>query len=140
MSSTGYNPRPERSRAARYFVPRSHRLFAVFDNRATADTAVAELRSSPVSKDDTWFFEGDEGARELDPGAVGGPVRAFSWLFSDNIEHLRGMSRSVADGQVVVAVFAKNLQAADGAARVLRGHGGQWFAYTAHGNFVPVTF
>jgi hypothetical protein len=115
-------------------------LFAVFDNRAAADTALVELRSSPVSKDNTWFFEGDEGARELDPGAVGGPVRAFSWLFSDNIEHLREMSRSVADGQVVAAVFAKNMQVADEAARVLRRHGGQWFAYTAHGNFIPVTF
>jgi hypothetical protein len=128
-----------RPRPARYFVPRSHRLFMVFDDRATAGLAVAALQPPASDDQEPWFFEGRPGADEFDPDAVVGAGRAFSWLFSHNIEHLRELSRIVADGQVVVAVYAKDLRAADKAARLMRERGGQWATYTAHGNFVPLS-
>lgn len=126
-----------RPRATRWFVPRSHRLFLVFDDRATAERALADLAAADAAA--TWFFEGGEGARELDPDAVAGPGRLFSWLFSLNVEFLRDLSRSVAGGRVAVAVPARNQRAADDAARLLRQHGAEALAYTAHGNFIPVT-
>lgn len=134
-SGAGTSP----SRPARYFVPRSHRLFMVFDDRDSAGLAVAALDPAGFFGHEPWFFEGDQGAREFDPDAVEGMGRALSWLFSHNIEHLRELSRIVAAGQVVVAVFAKNLRAADQAARLMRARGGQWATYTAHGNFVPLS-
>ena len=128
----------QRRRPARFFVPRSHRLFVVFEDRPAAEAALAGLAQA-VPSDDIWFFEGPSGAAELDPYAVTGPARLLSWLFSHNIEHLLELSRIVADGQVVVAVPATHLSEADEVARVLRAGGGQWFSYTAHGNFVPVS-
>ena len=137
MPPTGGNQQPGR-RPAHHFVPRSHRLFSVFEDRASADSALAALTAAQQREDDIWFFERGAGARELDPGEVVGPARFISWLFSHNIETLRELSSIVANGQVVIAVPAKNLQVAEETARVLRKRGGQWFAYTAHGNFVPV--
>jgi len=137
MSSRGSNNKTG-SRAARFFVPRSHRLFGVFDNRASAESALAALTAEQRQADDVWFFERAAGARELDPGEVVGPARFVSWLFSHNIETLRELSTIVSDGQVVIAVPARSLRVAEETAQVLRRRGGQWFAYTAHGNFVPM--
>jgi len=110
-------------------------LFAVFALRSAADAAIAELHVSP---DEAWIFQGYDGAERLAPPPQAGPARLLSWLFSHNIEDLLELSRLVASGQVVVAVPARNLKTAEQTAGLFRAHGGQWFAYTAHGNFVPV--
>lgn len=134
---TGPMPEPGVSRAARFFVPRSHRLFAVFDDRSGAVAALEDLPEAESA--DTWFFEGAAGAAELDPDRRTGPGRLFSWVFSHNVEYLRGLSRTVAAGRVVVAVPARTLRAAEGASSVLRRGHGRVLAYTAHWNFVPMT-
>jgi len=128
-------PGPARSRPARFFLPRPHRLFVVFDDRAAADAAVHAL--GPEAND-AWFFEAASGAAELDPVRPG-PSRLFSWVFSHNVEYLEGLSRTVATGRTVVAVPARTLEVAEDVARRLRHNGGRALAYTAHWNFVPLS-
>lgn len=130
---------PRSPQPSRFFMPRSHRLFAVFDDMATAEAALAALPGGEELRARTWVFAGPEGAKLLCPGQVADATRLLSWLFSHNIEHLRGMSRLVEDGFVVLALPADRIADADSTARLLRDHGAQWFAYTAHGNFVPVS-
>lgn len=125
------------SRAAHFFVPRSHRLFAVFDSRRAAESALEDL--SPADSAATWIFEGTSGSRELDPGHGAGLTRLTSWVFSHNLEYFRGLSHTVATGKVVVAVPARSVRAAEDVGRVLIRHGGRVLAYTAHWNFVPMT-
>lgn len=60
-------------------------------------------------------------------------------MFSHNVEYLRGLSRTVAGGKVIVAVPARDIRAAEGASSVLRRRRGRVLAYTAHWNFVPMT-
>lgn len=124
-------------RATRLFVPRSHRLFVAFDDSGAAATGLADL--DPAERAEAWVFEGDEGARELDPGSAGGLGRMFSWVFSHNVEMLWSMSRMVAAGKVLVALPAARLSVADSLGQALRGRGAQVLAYTAHWNFVPVS-
>lgn len=125
------------SRAARLFVPRSHRLFVAFDDSAAAAAGLAGLE--PAERQDAWVFEGPEGARELDPGSAGGLARTFSWVFSHNVEMLWNMSRMVEAGKVLVALPAARLRVADALSQVLRPRGAQVLAYAAHWNFVPVS-
>jgi hypothetical protein len=123
------------SRAARFDLPRPHRLFVAFDDRAAADAAVRAL--GPAAED-MWFFEGTSGEDELDPGRAGGPSRLFAWVLSHNVEYLEELRRTVADRHTVVAVTARTLDVAEELAQTLRNHGGRALAYTAHWNFVPV--
>jgi hypothetical protein len=120
---------------ARHYIPRSHRLFAVFECRPEVESALLELG---LPREDIWYYEGDAGAAALDPDRAPGPLGFFSWLYSHNIEDLHDLSVLVSEGCIVVAVPAKNLAKAEETARLLKGRGGQWFAYTAHGNFVPI--
>lgn len=138
MRQVGQGRRRPPRRATWFYFPRSHRLFAVFADRAQAGRALQAVEGARPGKATTWFFEGKDGATELDPDALTGLGRGFSWLFSSNIEVLRELSGLVRDGAVVVAVPEADVASADRDAAILRQHGGQWFAYTAHGNFVPV--
>jgi len=125
-----------RSRAARFFIPRSHRLFVSFSDRAAADAAVGTL--PPGIAGDAWFFEGQSGVDELEPDRQRGRSRVFSFVFSHNVEFLHSLARLVQDGEVVVALPAPNLRAAEELGPRLVEHGAQVLAYTAHWNFVPV--
>lgn len=49
-----------------------------------------------------------------------------------------GRRSLVSEACIVVAVPAKSLAKAEESARLLQTSGGLWFAYTAHGNFVPI--
>lgn len=137
MAPTPPRARPPRRRATHFFVPRSHRLFVLADDDGVAAGALADLPAEVAA--DTWRFSGAEGVAELDPDLIGGPARLASWLFSHNVEFLRGLARAVASGQVVLAAPARSLRAADTAAAALRRPGLQVLAYTSHWNFVPVT-
>ncbi|MST33631.1 hypothetical protein GHK86_12995 [Acidimicrobiaceae bacterium USS-CC1] len=132
-------PASARPRPARFFFPRSHRLYARFEDRAAADAAVGALAEAGFAVSGAWTFEGPSGASELDPGEITGLARLLSWWMSHNVEFLRGFGRAVREGQVVVALPAARLGTADEMAPVLRAGGGQRLVYTAHGNFVPVT-
>jgi hypothetical protein len=136
-------PGRPRSRAARFDLPRPHRLFVAFDDRASADAGVRALGAGGLdavgqSPEEIWFFEGASGEEELDPGRAGGPSRLFAWVLSHNVEYLEELRRTVADGHTVVALPARPQDVAEELARTLRGHGGRALAYTAHWNFVPV--
>lgn len=124
-----------RSRASRFFLPRPHRLFVVFDDGAAAHAAIEAL--GPQGQG-SWFFEGPDGAAELDP-VQPGSSRLFSWVFSHNVEYLESLSQTVATGKSVVGVPARTLQVADDLAGKLRHAGGRPLAYTAHWNFVPLS-
>ncbi len=139
MARTDRRPKPPGPQPSRFFLPRSHRLFAVFEDMASVETALAALPDGEELRGRTWVFAGPDGARLLGPGEVAGAARLASWLFSHNIEHLRGLARLVEDGFVVVALPVRRVAVADSTARRLREHGAQWSAYTAHGNFVPVS-
>ncbi len=120
--------------ANRLFIPRPHRLFAVFPDRASAEAALAAAPAD--TRRDTWLFEGFDGAAELSPD-TGGLRRIFSWIFSHNVEFLHELARMVGDGRVVVAVPARTLAAASAIGAELRRRDGTVIAYTAHWNFVP---
>ena len=123
-----------RSRAARFDLPRPHRLFVAFEDRAAAE---AVIRALGREAKDVWFFEGPSGEAELDPGNAG-PSRPFSWLLSHNVEYLEELRRTVAEGRAVVGVPARTLGVAEELAENLKRNGGLVLAYTAHWNFVPV--
>lgn len=134
MPSSPVEPPPP----ARFFVPRSHRLYTVVDSEAAAERMLHELGVGTGGAG-AWVYTGEAGTGALDPDAAAGGTRLFSWLFSHNVEFLRTLSRTVRAGDVVVAVPAPNLRTADELARRLRQAGVEVLAYTAHGNFVPLT-
>lgn len=125
--------------AVRFFIPRSHRLYALFDSLAAADEGVQTLVAAGYPAPDVWVFEGDTGADELDPTDVVGVARLFSWWFSHNVEYLRGFGRALRAGKVAVAIPASRVAVADRMAKVLRTAGGEGITFTAHWNFVPVS-
>jgi NADPH-dependent ferric siderophore reductase len=128
----------------RRFLPPPHRLFAVFGDVAAAAAAVRIAEEmGALAGGEVWFFDGPDGARHLDPyelarrGTVGS-FRFFVWVFSNNVEYLSSLAKAVRQGRTVVAVSVRGQRAADRAARWLWFGGGTSFAYTTHGNFVPV--
>jgi len=128
----------------RRFLPPSHRLFALFEDRATAVAAVQSAEAmGAVDGAQAWFFDGELGAAHLDPrtllhGSAVAAVRLGIWVFSNNVEYLSTLAKAVRQGRTVVAVRVSGQLAADRAARWLWFGGGSTFAYTSHGNFVPV--
>jgi hypothetical protein len=128
----------------RRFLPPSHRLFALFDDRSAAVAALATAEAmGVVDGSQTWFFDGELGAGHLDPRSLleGGAVtvvRFAIWVFSNNVEYLTTLAKAVRQGRTVVAVRVRGQTDADRAARWLWFGGGSTFAYTTHGNFVPV--
>lgn len=135
---------PERPRSAQHlFVPRGHRLFVVFDDRRAANRALFEWSGGMPMPRGAWLYDGPGAAGELDPDRVaGGWVavlnRMFAFVFSSNVEYVRGLSAAVRAGATVLAVHVPDRATADDAARGMRRLGGHSFAYVMHGNFVPV--
>lgn len=136
---TPVEPGGARPRPARYFLPRSHRLYAEFEDRAAADRAVTALSEAGFAVDDVWVFEGPAGADELDPGEARGVARLFSLWLSHNVEYLHNFGQAVREGDVLVAVPVPRVETASQMAPLLRARGGGGLTYTAHGNFVPLT-
>ena len=135
---------PARPRSARrLFVPRGHRLFVVFDDRRSANRALFEWSGGMPMATGAWVFDGPDAADDLDPDRdVGGWLavlnRMFAFVFSSNVEYVRGLSAAVRAGATVLAVHVPDRATADDAARGMRRLGGHSFAYVMHGNFVPV--
>lgn len=135
---------PVRPRSARsLFVPRGHRLFVVFDDRQAANRALFEWSGGMPMPTGAWLFDGPEAATELDPdhstrGWCAVVNRMFAFVFSSNVEYVRGLSLAVRGGATVLAVHVPDRTTADDAARGMRRLGGHSFAYVMHGNFVPV--
>ena len=135
---------PGRPRSARsLFVPRDHRLFVVFDDRRAANRALFEWSGGMPMPKGAWLYDGPVAAAELDPdnGARGWFAvvnRVFAFVFSNNVEYVRGLSLAVRAGATVLAVHVPDRATADDAARGMRRLGGHSFAYVMHGNFVPV--
>jgi hypothetical protein len=133
--------RPRSARAL--FVPRGHRLFVVFDDRRAANRALFQWSGGMPLPKGAWVYDGPVAAAELDPDHdTGGWLallnRMFAFVFSSNVEYVRGLSLAVRGGAAVLAVHVPDRATADDAARGMRRLGGHSFAYVMHGNFVPV--
>jgi hypothetical protein len=128
----------------RRLVPPSHRLFAVFEDRAAAEEALAgAVAAGVLDASGCWWFDGQEGARHLDPtepvqGLTGAFLRVMVWVFSTNVEYLTILADALRAGRTAVAVAVRGQDAADRVARWLWFGGGEAFAYTTHLNYVPV--
>ncbi len=126
------------------FVPPSHRLFALFNDLGAAQKGVdAAMSVGELAFEQLWYFNGETGAKQLDPYELArtGPTRwfrLFIWVFSNNVEYLSTLADAVRQGQTAVAVLIDNEHAANQAARWFWSAGAGSFAYTIHGNYVPV--
>lgn len=126
------------------FVPPSHRLFALFNDFGAAQEGIdAALSVGELEFEQFWYFTGEAGAKQLDPYELTrtGPTRwfrLFIWLFSNNVEYLSTLADAVRAGQTAIAVLIDNERAANQAARWFWSAGAGSFAYTIHGNYVPV--
>ncbi|HXX91173.1 MAG TPA: hypothetical protein VEI83_13225 [Acidimicrobiales bacterium] len=125
--------------------PPHHRLFAIFDDEAAAEEALAALRfEGVVDGKEAWVFCGEEGAERL--GAVdrrhGIRARGFGLLqrvMSSDRNYLRGLGAALREGHVVLGAWVPDEKRADEVARMFRLHGGHSMAYCTHWDFVPVT-
>ena len=145
MSSTATLHPVEPAERHDFLMPPRHRLFAAFDDRRAAETAVARLRfEGYVEEDDIWVLSGDDGLRVLDPAGTwhgwrGRLVRLFERVMTNpDTEYLQVLGEEVRSGHVVLALLVQNERTADQVARVLRSQSGHSFAYGAHWDFVPV--
>lgn len=134
----------EQSAPVRILIPPKDRLFAVFDDDASAAAAVRALQAEGLSpENDVWVFRGEEGARGMDVsgashGLWGRLVRLVETALCDDVDYLRRLGSELERKHIVLAVRATSGRKADRVAVILSSLGGHNLAFGAHWDFVPV--
>jgi len=121
-----------------------HRLFATFDDPSAAEEAIEALRFEDYVDDkELWVLCGDEGLERLEmmgssKGLLAKGRRVLQRAMSTDFAYLQTLDEALRRGQVVVALWVPDEQAADEAGRLLRLHDGRSLAYFTHWDFVPI--
>ncbi len=92
-----------KSNSVEFASPPQHRLFAIFDNSASAGAAVRYLRTEGLDDDDLWTFSGAEGERLLDPaekhqGLAGHLWHAVQRVYTNDREYAEDLFEAVRQG------------------------------------------
>ena len=130
-------------RGAKFTLPPSHRLFAIFDDPEAGRRAIDELRGEGLSgEDDIWVFYGDDGRRRLRGEAHQLrtiAARLVQVALSNDRSYLAVLDEALRERGLVVALKVRSQTSADRLARRLRAAQAHSFAYGAHWDFVPVS-
>lgn len=123
--------RADTPQVARFIGYPNRQVVAVFDDRPSADLALATLRSSGIADADLEMYDGAADAERFDAtGALHGIVarlrRVMQFSLMDQLPAMAWYEAALREGKVVVAVRTTNRNGTLRVVEVLKGGGGHF--------------